>query len=342
MAPLDRSTLEARITLLREQVAAQAALIEQLRRETASLKKDSSNSSNRLRRRTPFPSEDVDRVVHHDHPLDPLLDPLLEERLDEPSVLQQVVLEPHHRRIRVVEHRFARDRHRNSGRVHATARPASLRGPINGGLFDPAMKAYVAAVRVELGGSFRAVRRHLLDVWRLRVSLGYLKKAVFAVTAALDPAYEQIRAAARASPAVLLALWLREQQQHRKALPPAREDPRDSLPQRLETQSHAIRGKPLGTTGPLARTAVPFGGEWGVEGSEHGLAHLVRTGLAPPVGGRPRAPGPGGGRPPVGRWAERRTHASARRRSEPPPCRKTLRPPTRPHPSGPPWTRSGR
>ena len=87
MAPLDRSALEAEITLLREQVAAQAALIEQLRREVTSLKKDSSNSSkppssdlikppkprkNKRRRgkpggsdhrrqRTAFPAEEVDR-----------------------------------------------------------------------------------------------------------------------------------------------------------------------------------------------------------------------------------------------------------------------------------------
>ena len=119
MAPLDRSTLEAQITLLREQVAALTTLVEQLRRENASLKKDSSNSSkppssdlvkppkprkgkpggsDRLRRRTAFLPEELDRVVDHDHPLDPLV----YERLDEPSVFQQVVLEPDHRRIRVV------------------------------------------------------------------------------------------------------------------------------------------------------------------------------------------------------------------------------------------------
>lgn len=230
MEATDRTTIDseqaARIAELEALVAAQAALIEQLRREIASLKKNSSNSSKppssdlvkppkpkpkkrgrrkrggstHRRERTPFLPEEVDRVVHHDRPRDPLR----YEKLEEPRVFQHVVFEPARRRILVVEHRFTRYRHRKSGRVRTTPTPESLRGPIRGGLFDAAMKAFVTALRVELGGSFRALQRHLADTWRLKVSAGYLKKAVFAVTPALDPAYEQIRGAVRQSPAVFV------------------------------------------------------------------------------------------------------------------------------------------
>lgn len=218
--------LRAQLDLRDEQLAAKDETIEKLQRRIASLEKDSSNSSkppssdlikpdkptrknsrkgkaggsDTFRRRLPFTTEEIDRVEHHDAPRDPLRF----EKLDEPSVFQQVVLDQPQRHILIVEHRFVRYRHRETGRIYTTPRPASLRGPINGGLFDPAMKAYVAATRVELGGSFRAMQRHLLDVWSLRVSTGYLKKAAFAVTPALDPAYEEIKEAVMNSSAVFV------------------------------------------------------------------------------------------------------------------------------------------
>ena len=217
---------EATVEQLRSHLVEKDRLIEELRRRIASLEKDSSNSSKPpssditkpdkptgrkprrgkpggsdcFRQRQPFTPEEVDRVEHHDAPRDPARF----EQLDEPSVFQQVVFDQPRRQILIVEHRFTRYRHRNSGRVFTTPRPGALRGPIHGGLFDASMKACVAATRVELGGSFRALQRHLRDVWNLRVSTGYLKKAVFAVTPALDPAYEEIREAVVASPVVFV------------------------------------------------------------------------------------------------------------------------------------------
>lgn len=136
--------------------------------------------------RQPFPPEEVDRSPTYD----PGLDPELWERLpdDQDSVFQQVELKP--RPYDVIEHRFPRFRHRITGKIYTTPRPAELKGQ---GFFGPRMIALTATLKSTLHGSYRGIQGLYADVLGLEVSTGYLAKAVGRMSDALERPYETLR-----------------------------------------------------------------------------------------------------------------------------------------------------
>ena len=218
---------KARIKELEQQLAERDALIAKLEARIAALEKNSRNSSKppssdiiagkpkasdqpkrapKKRKpgkqkghkacvRQPFPPEQVDRTWTYDPPLDPDLWERLPD--DQDRIFQQVELRP--RPFEVTEHRLPRFRHRVTGDIYNTPRPSELKGQ---GLFGPRMIALTALLKSTLHGSYRGIQSLYADALGLKVSTGYLAKAVGRMSDALEQPYETLRRAVSAQAVV--------------------------------------------------------------------------------------------------------------------------------------------
>lgn len=212
--------LAKRVAELEKQLAAALARIEDLERQLAAARKDSSTSSkppssdivkpprpltkSRTRRRrkprrggqpghprherSPFPAEKVDKIWIYEWPESSLTSDW--KALEEFHTLQQVDLVP--KLFEVTEHRARLYLHRPTGEVFAAPLPQEV---TRAGLVGPRLSALVAYQKGACHMSYRVIQTFLADVLRLPLSTGQLVKVVGKASAALAPGYQQLQAA---------------------------------------------------------------------------------------------------------------------------------------------------
>jgi transposase len=212
--------LAERVAELGKQLATALARIEELERQLAAARKDSSTSSKppssdivkpprpitknrkgrgRKRRRggqpgharhdrTPFPPEEVDAAWIYEWPQSSLTADW--KPLDEFDTIQQVDLVP--KLFEVTEHRARRYLHRPTGQVIAASLPEEV---VRAGLVGPRLSALVAYQKGGCHMSYRVIETFLADVVQLPLSTGQLAKVVGKASAALAPGYQQLQSA---------------------------------------------------------------------------------------------------------------------------------------------------
>jgi len=215
--------LAKRVAELERQLAAALARIEQLEKELALARKDSSTSSKppssdivkpppkppvgggkgkrkHKRKRKPggqpghprhtrplFPPEQVDHTWLYQWPQSSLAAEW--EPLDEFRIQQQVDLVE--KLFEVTEHRAQLYRHRVTGEVVAAPLPDEV---VHAGLVGPRLSALVAYQKGACHMSYSVIQGFLGDVVHLPLSTGQLAKVVQKASAALGPCYEQLQA----------------------------------------------------------------------------------------------------------------------------------------------------
>jgi transposase len=112
------------------------------------------------------------------------------ERLPDDAIHQQVELrgDP----LIITEHRLARYRHRETGRVIHAPAPQGL---IEQGLLGPRLRALTATLKGELHASYRGIARLYDDALGLNISTGYLAKVVAQTAESLAHPYAELCAA---------------------------------------------------------------------------------------------------------------------------------------------------
>ena len=207
--------LARRVAELESQLASALARIEELERQLAALRKDSSTSSKppssdivkpppppsgkpgrrRKRRRggqpghqrhlrPQFPPEQIETTWTYEWKE-------LEENwqpLDEFRIIQQVELRE--KLFDVVEHRARLYRHRQSGRIEAAPLPAEV---VRSGLIGPRLSSLIAYQKGACHMSYSLIQRFLRDVLGLPISTGQLAKTVQKASMALLPSHEEGR-----------------------------------------------------------------------------------------------------------------------------------------------------
>lgn len=217
--------LAERVAELERQLAGALARIEELEKQLASARKDSSTSSKppssdivkpprpatqgrggrkRKRRRggqpghkrhqrTAFPPEEVDAAWIYEWPESSLDSDW--EPLDEFSTIQQVDLVE--KLFEVTEHCARLYRHRETGEVVAVPLPDVV---VRAGLVGPRLSALIAYQKGACHMTYRVIETFLNDVLHLPLSTGQLAKIVRKASAALAPGYEQLQAALPGQP----------------------------------------------------------------------------------------------------------------------------------------------
>jgi transposase len=201
------------ITQQRKQIQALLERIKELEEEIARLKKNSGNSSkppssdivkpkkttrkvSRQKRkrggqfghrkfsRPCFPPEQVDQVIEYEF-TDKDAQGL--EPLKEWFVMQQIQLPE--KMYKVIEHRAQKYIDPVTGRIHIASLPDEVR---KGGMLSGDVTAMVAFMKGGCHMSFTTIKQFFKEVMRLEISRGMLNKATQKVSAALEPAYEQL------------------------------------------------------------------------------------------------------------------------------------------------------
>jgi transposase len=212
--------LAARVAELEKQLAVALARIEQLERQLASARKDSSTSSKppssdivkpprpagqarrgakRKRRRggqaghkrhdrKPFPPEEVDATWIYEWPESSLSSDW--EPLDEFRIVQQVELVK--KLFEVTEHRARLYRYRPTGEVFVASLPEEV---VRAGLVGPRLSALIAYQKGACHMTYRVIETFLQDVLHLHISPGQLAKVVGKASAALASACGELQAA---------------------------------------------------------------------------------------------------------------------------------------------------
>ena len=214
--------LEKRIAELEKQLATALARIEELERQLAGARKDSSTSSkppssdivkpprpnpksgsgkkNKGKRRRggqpgharheriAFPPEQVDKSWTYEWPEELLSSEW--KPLDEFRTVQQVDLVP--KLFEVTEHRARLYLHRPTGKVVAASLPEDV---VRAGLIGPRLSALIAYQKGACHMSYRVIETFLSDVLRLPISTGQLAKIIRKASHALEPGYDQVQAA---------------------------------------------------------------------------------------------------------------------------------------------------
>jgi transposase len=214
--------LAARVAELERQLATALTRIEQLEKELACARKDSSTSSKppssdivkppkppagagkgkgrgkRKRKRGGqpghprhtrplFPPEQVDHAWLYQWPqssLTPEWEPLDEFRIQQQVELVEKLFE-------VTEHRARLYRHRQTGELVAAPLPQDV---LRAGLVGPRLSALVAYQKGACHMSYSVIQGFLGDVVHLPLSTGQLAKVVQKASAALGPCYDELQA----------------------------------------------------------------------------------------------------------------------------------------------------
>jgi transposase len=219
--------LAERVAALEKQLAAALARIEELERQLAAARKDSSTSSKppssdivkpprpktgvRKRRsgkprrggqpghprheRTPFPPEQVDKVWIYEWPKSSLTGDW--KPLNKFQTVQQVDLVP--KLFEVTEHRARLYRNRLTGVEIAAPLPGEI---ARAGLLGPRLSALIAYEKGACHMSYRVIQTFLADVLQLPLSTGQLAKVVRKVSTGLESSYDQLQMALPARPMV--------------------------------------------------------------------------------------------------------------------------------------------
>jgi transposase len=208
---------DRRIAELGKTIREQAARIDQLTAQVARLLKNSSNSSkppssdivkpppppapNGVKRhiggqeghprhqRPPFAPDQIDRVKKRALPNCPNCGGPVRPATAPPRVIQQAELVA--RPVMVTEYQSVPVQCRRCGQVHYAPLPPEVEA---GGLLGPKLTALVAYLKGACHASFSTIRKFLRDVLRLTVSRGQLAKVIHKASAAMEGAYDQLRA----------------------------------------------------------------------------------------------------------------------------------------------------
>ena len=217
MEPDREQAYRRRIATLEAQLSATLQRLVELEAEVARLKKNSSNSSkppssdivkppkpappdgdqrkiggqpgHPRHEREPFAAAQIDRVEPHVLTACPTCGGRLTPAAAPPRVIQQVELVA--RPAEVVEHRAGAFYCRRCGQIHYAALPAEVE---QGGLLGPKLTALVGYLKGVCHASFSTIRKFFRDVLHLTISRGQLVKVINKAAAAMDGAYEQLRA----------------------------------------------------------------------------------------------------------------------------------------------------
>ena len=216
MEPTREQAYQRRIAELEAEVAELKAQVARLTEQIAKLSKNSSNSSKppssdivkpskpasskKMKRkiggqpghekheRLPFSPEEIDDVREYRLNRCPDCGGPVSVRPKEARVVQQVEIVE--RPIEIVEHRGEACWCRRCRRVVHAPLPAAVR---KGGLLGPQLTALVGYLKGVCHASFSTIRRFFRDVLKIPLSRGQLAKVIGKVSAALGPAYEELR-----------------------------------------------------------------------------------------------------------------------------------------------------
>jgi len=207
--------LEAEVAVLKAEVARLAELVAKLSKNSSNSSKPPSsdivkppkptsskkaNSRKKKRKiggqpghakheREPFSSDDLDDVREYELNRCPNCGGPVSSRPKEARVVQQVELAE--RPVEIVEHRAQGCWCRRCQKVVHAPLPAEVR---KGGLLGPELTALVGYLKGAGHASFSTIRKFFRDVLKIPISRGQLAKVIRKVSAALEPAYEELRA----------------------------------------------------------------------------------------------------------------------------------------------------
>ena len=208
--------LKKRVAELEETVAAKDRKIAELERQLSKAKKDSSTSSKppssdivkptkdkkskggkkRKRggqpghpkhERTPFGSDEIDKIIWHVLNECPSCGGVLRQLDDDPDTLQQVELKE--KPLEVSEHRGVCYCCDSCEEKHYAPIPAEVK---MGGLVGPRLTSVVAYLKGGCHASFSTIRKYVRDVLGLTISRGHLRNLVNKVSRALNDAYSAL------------------------------------------------------------------------------------------------------------------------------------------------------
>lgn len=207
---------QRRIAELEKKVQEQAAQIEQLTAQVARLLKNSTNSSkppssdivkppkppapkgggkiggqpgHPRHQRPPFSGDEIDRVEKHVLKKCPDCNGQVHPAALPPRVIQQVELveQP----VKITEYQFQAFECNRCGKIHYAPLPPEVE---EGGLLGPKLTALVGYLKGVCHASFSTIRKFLRDVLKLTISRGQLVKVINKAAAAMERAYDQLRA----------------------------------------------------------------------------------------------------------------------------------------------------
>jgi len=139
--------------------------------------------------REPFAGEQIDRVEKHALNQCPGCGGPLTAAAAPPRVIQQIELVP--RPVEVVEHQAGAYYCPRCRKVHCAPFPAVVQ---RGGLIGPELTALIAYLKGVGHASFSTIRRFCRDVLKITISRSQLVKLLNKATAAMDDAYQELRA----------------------------------------------------------------------------------------------------------------------------------------------------
>jgi transposase len=219
LAKLEEELFEAkqRIAVLEEENTRLRAEKERLQRQLAAAQKNSTTSSKppssdivkppkpsagkgprKKRRRggqpgharhprTAFPEHELDAIWEYRDEACPCCGGRLVDAAEPSKCLQQAELRS--QPLKKEEHRAVAQRCTGCGHLHYPRWPAELR---KAGLFGPQLLALVGWLKGVCHMSFSTLRKYFRDVMGIRVSRGFLAKAVQKVTASLKDPFEEL------------------------------------------------------------------------------------------------------------------------------------------------------
>jgi transposase len=138
--------------------------------------------------RPPFFSDQIDDVREYRLNRCPDCGGPVSVRPQEARVVQQVEIVE--RPVEIVEHRAEACWCRRCRKVVHAALPAAVR---KGGLLGPQLTALAGYLKGVCHASFSTIRKFFRDVLHIPISRGQLAKVIGKVSAALEPAYEELR-----------------------------------------------------------------------------------------------------------------------------------------------------
>ncbi len=222
MEPTKEKEYKRRIAELEAEVAELKALVARLTEQVAKLSKNSSNSSkppssdivkppkrssskktnskkkkrkiggqpgHAKHEREPFSSDTLDDIQEYELTSCPECGGGVSPRRKKTRVVQQVELIA--KPVEIIEHRAKGGWCRRCKKVVHAPLPAAVQ---KGGLLGPQLTALVAYLKGVCHASFSTMRKYFRDVLTLPISRGQLAKVINKVSAAMEPAYESLRA----------------------------------------------------------------------------------------------------------------------------------------------------
>jgi transposase len=145
--------------------------------------------------REPFSSDALDDVREYELNCCPDCGGPVSSRPKETRVVQQVELAE--RPVEIVEHRAQGCWCQRCKKVVYAPLPATVQ---KGGLLGPELTALVGFMKGVCHASFSTIRKYFRDVLKIPISRGQLAKVIRKVSAALEPAYEELRTSLPSEP----------------------------------------------------------------------------------------------------------------------------------------------